>query len=77
MKAKRQRQRGIPFTAHDARVFQGIFDALEGRYGDEVRLYMKQYIKLKAQSYKLEKKGLKVRIALPDFPRRPLLIIEK
>jgi hypothetical protein len=39
--------------------------------------YLDRYIKLQAEAFELEKKGLKVRISLPDFPRRPLLIIEK
>jgi hypothetical protein len=39
--------------------------------------YLDRYIKLKAKALQLERKGLKVRMVLPDFPHRPLLIIEK
>jgi hypothetical protein len=53
-----------------------VYDVLEGVYGDEAQSYMNQYIKVKAHAFELEQKGLKVRISLPDFPRRPLLIIE-
>jgi len=77
MKAKKRPQPGIPFTERDARIFKALCDVWDGLYGDEARDYVDQYIKLKAQFFKLEKKGLKVRISLPAFPRRPLLIIEK
>lgn len=66
MKAKKKR-----------RAFQDLIDLRDGLSGERARDYLTRYIQLKEQSVKLKKMGLKVRIALPDFPRRPLLIIEK
>ncbi len=77
MKAKQPRRRGIPLTAREARVFRDLFDLRKGLRGPAARDYVNRYIRLKAQAFKLEKKGMKVRISLPDFPGRPLLIIEK
>ena len=77
MKARQRRQRGVSFTATETKVFQSLFDLRKGLHGAAARDYVDRYIQLKAQALKLEKRGLKVRISLPDFPRRPLLIIEK
>jgi hypothetical protein len=77
MKSKKKRQHNIFFTDRNARLSRILIDAWAGHYGRAVQAYLDQYIKLKAQSYKLQKKGLKVQIVLPDFPRRPLLVIEK
>ena len=77
MKAKQQQRRGIPFTAGEAQVFRDLFDLRKRLHGPAARDYMNRYIRLKAQAFKLKKKGMKVRISLPDFPGRPMLIIEK
>ena len=66
MKAKKKR-----------RAFQDLVDLRETLHGVQARDYLTRYIQLKQQSVKLKKMGLKVRIVLPDFPLRPLLIIEK
>ena len=77
MKTIRNKSFGLPFTGHDARVFQDLFDALEDVYGDEAQSYMRQYLKLWPQYLKLQKSGAKVRISPPRFGRRPLLIIDR
>ena len=77
MKRERQQQRGVPFTKQEAQVFRELFDRRKRLRGPAARDYMNRYIRLKARAFKLEKQGLKVRISLPDFPRRPVLIIEK
>ena len=78
MKAKKQRRGGIQYTAkRTARTFQVAREAHDGVYGKEAQAYVDQYIQLRAQLFKLKEQGLKVKIVLPDFPRRPLLIIEK
>lgn len=74
MKAK---QKGTPLTKRDSRLLQELYTIRNGLHGIAARDYMDRYIKLKAQAFLLEKRGLKVRISLPDFPGRPLLIIEK
>jgi hypothetical protein len=76
MKTVRNKSSGIPFTEHDARVFQDLFDALEDVYGNEAQSYMRQYVKLWPQYLKLQKNGVNVRISPPRFGRRPLLIID-
>jgi hypothetical protein len=70
MNAKRKRKR-------EAHVLQELYAIREGLHGIAARDYMDRYINLKAQAFQLKKRGLKVRISLPDFPGRPLLIIEK
>jgi len=77
MKAKQQRQRGAPYTEQEAQAFQELFDLRESLHGAAARDYLDRYIQLKGQAFKLKRLGFKVRISLPDFPRRPLLIIEK
>jgi len=73
MKPKSKRNR----AQHNARVLQELYVMREGLHGIAARDYMDRYIQLKAQAFELEKRGLKVRISLPDFPGRPLLVIEK
>ncbi len=73
MKAKGKRNR----AQRDTRVLEELHAIREGLHGIAARDYMDRYITLKVQAFQLEKRGLKVRISLPDFPGRPLLIIEK
>ena len=77
MKTAKIKFSSIPFTGQDARVFQDLFDALEGVYGDEAQIYMRQYLKLWPEYLKLQESGVKVRISAPRFGRRPLLIIDR
>jgi len=72
MKAKQHR-----LTKRQALDLKDLVDLRESLHGVQARDYLTRYILLKEQAVKLKKMGLKVRIALPDFPRRPLLIIEK
>ena len=67
----------IPFTGQEAGIFQDLFDALDGVYGDEAQSYMRQYLKLWPEYLKLQESGVKVRISVPRFGRRPLLIIDR
>ena len=76
MKAKHKRNRR-PLTTHEDAIFQALYDIRDGLFGAAARDYMDRYIQLKAKALRLEKQGIKVRILLPDFPRRPLLLIEK
>ena len=74
LKQKRKRH---TFFAEEGGVFQALHDARGGLSADAAWDYMDRYIKLKTKARQLEKKGLKVKILLPDLPRRPLLIIVK
>jgi hypothetical protein len=58
-------------------ILQPLYNLRKGLSGDSARDYVDRYIVLKARAMNLEKYGLKVRIVLPDFPRRPMLVIEK
>jgi hypothetical protein len=72
MKAKTGR-RLIHLTDNDG-VVQAIHDIQDrGAFRD----YVDRYIKLRAKVIQLQKKGLKVKIVLPDLPRRPMLVIGK
>ena len=61
----------------EARPLKDLFELRKTIDGVQARDYLTRYIQLKEQAIQLKKRGLKVRIALPDFPRRPLLIIKK
>ena len=76
-KPPRKKKPGIPFTEKEARIFHGFSEYLNGTHGEELRKYANQFLKLLPQAIKLQKKGMKVRISLPDLPKRPLIIIEK
>jgi hypothetical protein len=69
MKAKRKQKRPDLFT--------DLQDIRKRLSGDKARDYLDRYIELKAKALELEKQGLEVRMLLPDFPRRPMLVIEK
>jgi hypothetical protein len=73
---KQKRHRRGPFDESDG-VLQALDDLRKGLSGDSARDYVDRYILLKAKALQLEKKGLKVRMVLPDFPRRPMLVIGK
>jgi len=78
MKAKQKQQGGIPFTAKDARIFQQVFDVLDGDWSDEAESYTRGYIRLWKHYNKLKDRGVKVRITPPRCGRRtPVLIIDK
>ena len=76
MKPKPKGNRRGSFTESDG-VLQAFYDLRKGLSGDSARDYIDRYILLKTKALQLEKLGLKVRVVLPDFPRRPLLVIEK
>jgi len=57
-------------------MFQALYDIRDGITGVAARDYMDRYIKLKAKALRLEKQGFSVKIVLPDFPRRPMLVID-
>jgi ABC-type transporter MlaC component len=76
-KPSRKRKAGIPFTEKEARIFHRFSEYLNGTHGEELRKYANQFLKLLPQAIKLRKKGVKVRISLPDLPKRPLIIVEK
>jgi hypothetical protein len=75
MKTKQKTRRAL-ITDEDA-MFQSLYDIREGITSVAARDYMDRYIRLKAKALRLEKWGLKVRIVLPDFPHRPMLVIGK
>jgi hypothetical protein len=76
MMLKQKRRRHILFT-EEVRVLQALHDIRERLNSVEAWDYMDRYIQLKGKAMQLQKKGLKVRIVLPDFPRRPMLVIGK
>ena len=39
--------------------------------------YLARFTQLEQQAVRFKKMGLKVKMVLPDFSRRPLLVIEK
>ncbi len=69
MKGKKEKKRRVYFSE--------LYDIRDNLSGVAAWDYMDRYIKLKTKALQLEKRGLKVRMLLPDFPRRPLLIIGK
>jgi hypothetical protein len=77
MKLSGNKPTGIPFTERDARVFQDLFDVLEGVYGDEAKSYMRDYLRIWKRYRELKDKGINVRVSPPRFGRPPLLIIDR
>jgi hypothetical protein len=76
MKPRKKSKRRILISEEDG-VLQALYDVRHGTSRVAVRDYVDRYITLKVRALRLQKKGLKVRIVLPDFPRRPMLIIGK
>ena len=75
MKAKQKQKGGIPFTAKDARIFQQVFDMLDGDWSDEAESYMRGYIRLWKHYNELRDRGVNVRISPPKLGcRGPFLI---
>ena len=72
----KQKKRRHLVTEEDG-MFQALYDIRDGISGVAALDYMDRYIKLKAKALLLERRGFKVRMLLPDFPRRPMLVIEK
>jgi hypothetical protein len=73
---KTKHKRYALFTEEDG-VLQALYDIRNRLNCVEAWDYMDRYIQIKAKAMQLQKKGLKVRIVLPDFPRRPMLVIGK
>jgi hypothetical protein len=69
MKGKKEKKQRVYFSE--------LYDIRDSLSGVAAWDYMDRYIKLKAKALQLEKRGFKVRMLLPDFPRRPLLVIGK
>ena len=73
MKTKQKTRRAL-ITDEDA-MFQALYDIRDGTTSAAARDYIDRYIRLKAKALRLEKQGFKARMVLPDFPRRPVLVI--
>lgn len=58
-------------------MLRDLLDIRNRLKGVAARDYMDRYIQLKMKALELEQRGLRVRMLLPDFPRRPMLVIEK
>jgi len=58
-------------------ILRDLLDIRNRINGVAARDYMDRYIQLKMKALELEQRGLRVRMLLPDFPRRPMLVIKK
>ncbi len=75
MKTKLKTRRAL--VPDEDAMFQALYDIRDGITSAEARDYIDRYIRLKAKALRLERQGFKVRMVLPDFPRRPMLVIGK
>ena len=74
---RKQKRKQRIFITEENVVYHVLYDTQDHFNGIAAWEYMHQYITLRAKAMQLQKKGLKVRIVLPDSPRRPMLVIGK